>query len=105
MTAASRRDGIKPADRGKVPMKLSIKDDPTRGPKVEIEEDSRDILVMVNGVTIARRCYPDTPVAGTWVSLEPGWSVISSEDLSRIEIAYDGKRVSLTNLELGRGVR
>jgi hypothetical protein len=93
-------------------MKLTIKDDPTRGPKVEIEEDSRLIFVMVNGVTIARRGCPDTAAAGTWVSLEPGWTVVSSEDLNQIEIIYDGKEVvydgkplSFTNLEPWRGVR
>lgn len=31
-----------------------------------------DLLVVENGVTIARRGYPDTPEACTWVSLVPG---------------------------------
>jgi hypothetical protein len=76
-------------------MKLTINDDPTRGPKIEIDEDSRDMLVVVNGVTIARRAYPDTPEPSTWVSLASGWTVTSSEDLSQIEITYDGKQVFL----------
>jgi hypothetical protein len=27
------------------------------------------------GLKIARRGYPDTPEAGTWVPIEPGWEV------------------------------
>ena len=34
-----------------------------------------DLLIIENGVTIARRGYPDTPEAGTWVSLFPGVTV------------------------------
>ncbi len=85
---------LAPRTSKKRPMKLTIKDHPTGGPRVEFEEDGRDIFVVVNGVTIARHTYPDTSAAGTWVSLEPGWTVTSSEDLSRIEIMYDGKQVS-----------
>ncbi len=36
-------------------MKLTINDDPARGPKVEIEEDGSDMFVIVNSVIIARR--------------------------------------------------
>ncbi len=54
MTAASRRGRTTRAHRRNVPMKLTIKDHPTGGPRVEFEEDGRDIFVVVNGVTIAR---------------------------------------------------
>jgi hypothetical protein len=75
-------------------MKITINDDPARGPKVEIEEDGLDMFVIVNGVTIARRGHPGTPEAGTWVSV-PGWTVTGSEDDNRIEIRIvcDGKPV------------
>ena len=74
-------------------MKLTINHDPTRGPKVEIEEGGRDMSIVVNGITIARRGHPDIPEADTWVSLEPGWTVTSSEDDGRMEvrIMYNGK--------------
>jgi hypothetical protein len=74
-------------------VKLTINDDLTRGPKVEIKEGGRDMLVTVNGVAIARRGHPDIPEAGTWVSLEPGWTVTSSEDDDRMEvrIMYDSE--------------
>jgi hypothetical protein len=35
----------------------------------------RDMFLMVDGLKIARRGYPDTPEAGTWVPIEPGWEV------------------------------
>src|SRR5271166_4535619 len=40
-----------------------------------------DLFVIVDGIKIARRGYPDTPQAGTWVSLEPGYTVIDGADL------------------------
>ena len=67
-------------------MKLTINDDPALGPKVEIEGDGPDMFVIVNGVTIARRGHPDATEASTWVSLEPEWTVTSSEDERRLEI-------------------
>jgi hypothetical protein len=35
-----------------------------------------DTFVVVDGVRIARRGYPGTSQAGSWVSLEPGWEVV-----------------------------
>ena len=82
----------------KIPMKLTIiNDDPARGPKVEIEDDGLDMFVIVNGVTIARRGRPGTTEADSWVSLEPEWTVTSSEDERRLEIRilYHGEPVVL----------
>lgn len=75
-------------------MKRTINDDPERGPKVEIEEDGTDMFVIVNGVTIARR---DHPGATSWVSLEPEWTVTSSENERRLDIRilYHGEPVVL----------
>ncbi len=41
----------------------------------KIESDGRDLFVIFNGVKIAKRGHPDTPQAGQWVSLEPGYKV------------------------------
>jgi hypothetical protein len=41
----------------------------------KIESDGRDLFVIFNGVKIAKRGQPDTPQAGQWVSLEPGYTV------------------------------
>ena len=39
------------------------------------EGKPQDMCLMVDGLKIARRGYPDTPEAGTWVPIEPGWEV------------------------------
>jgi hypothetical protein len=58
---------------------------------VGVEEgDTFAIYVVVNGKRIAKRGHPDTPQAGTWVSLEPGWQVYSSADLSTLTVERDG---------------
>jgi hypothetical protein len=54
-----------------------------------IESTGRDIFVVVDGVRIARRGRPGTPEAGTWVSLESGWTVTSNDDHSEMEIIRD----------------
>jgi hypothetical protein len=58
-----------------------------------------------HGVTIARRCYPDTRRQALGYRWSPGGPSLVARTFSQFEIEYDGKRVSLTNLELGRGVR
>jgi hypothetical protein len=70
----------------KILVKLTINDDSTRELKVEIEEDGPDMFVIVNGVIMAGRGHPGTTETDTWVSLERGWTVTSSEDEHRLEI-------------------
>jgi hypothetical protein len=55
------------------------------------------MFVIVNGVTIARRGHSDATEASAWVSLEPEWTVTSSEDERRLEIRilYHGEPVIL----------
>lgn len=53
-------------------------------PKANIELDGDDLFVTFNGVRVAKRGRPDTPQAGTWVSIEPGFQVyggVGDEDL------------------------
>jgi len=57
-----------------------------------------DLFVIVDGIKIARRGYPDTPQAGTWVSLEPGYTVLDGPDLGgpddrEVVVRYDGARI------------
>jgi hypothetical protein len=47
-------------------------------------EDHDEIFVVLDGVRIARRGYPGTPEAGTWVSLVPGWIVRATAESSRV---------------------
>jgi hypothetical protein len=44
-------------------------------PENGLWDTGEDIFVVKDGVLIAKRGRPGTPQAGTWVSLEPGWSV------------------------------
>ena len=61
--------------------------------EVTIVVTDTDVFVVVGDVKIARRGYPGTPQAGTWVSLEPGWEVVGPEGLERIGISYKGAKV------------
>jgi hypothetical protein len=58
-----------------------------------IHSDGTDIFVSVDGVNIAKRGSPNTPQAKTWVSLEPGWSVVDVDFPNGIEVSYQGVRV------------
>ncbi len=66
----------------------------TSGRRIEIVGDSGDMFVLVDGVRIAKRGYPGTKHAGTWIPLEPGWSVISSADHETITVTYEGVQVN-----------
>jgi hypothetical protein len=43
---------------------------------ISLVKNGKDFFVVIDGVRIARRGYPGTPQAGTWVSIEPGWEVV-----------------------------
>ena len=62
------------------------------GPVVRIASspDGIELYVLVDGKRIAKRGQPGTPQAGTWISLEPGWEVVSSPDYKTISISYGG---------------
>jgi hypothetical protein len=72
---------------------ITINDDPTKGPKVELEDTGSDLFVLVDGVRVAERGRPRTSAAGTWVSLVEGYTVATPADLGTIEILVHGKRL------------
>ena len=41
-------------------------------------DDEDDMFVVIDDVRIAKRGRPGTLQAGTWISLEPGWTVRNS---------------------------
>jgi hypothetical protein len=61
--------------------------------KAAIENDGSDVFVTFNGVRIAKRGKPETPQARTWVSIEPGYTVLDGGP-SKLVVKYDGKVVS-----------
>jgi hypothetical protein len=56
-------------------------------PKVEMVSDGNDIFVIANGVRIAKRGRPGTAQAKTWISLEPGWTVLDDPN-HQIAVEY-----------------
>ena len=50
-----------------------------------------EMFVVQNGVRIAHRGYPNTPQAGKWVTMEPGWIVTEemTEDGHAITVGYN----------------
>ena len=60
--------------------------------KVKIEKTNKDVFVVVDGVRVARRGYPGSPQARTWVSVEPGWEVLDSDE--GIIIRHNGVAVN-----------
>ena len=63
-------------------------------PTVEIEfTGGGECFVVVDGVRVAQRGHPDSAQAKTWISLEPGFSVISSPDHRCIEVTCNGVRL------------
>jgi hypothetical protein len=62
-------------------------------PEVKVIKDGNNFFVEVDGVRIAQRGFPDSPQAGTWISIEPGWEVVGSEDPDTIAIRYNRANV------------
>ena len=44
-------------------------------PECVVEETGTETFVVLDGVRIARRGKPNTPQAGTWIFLQPGYQV------------------------------
>jgi len=59
--------------------------------EASIESDGIDLFVIYNGVRIAKRGQPNSPQAGTWVSLEPGFRVFDEGYPLKLVIERDGK--------------
>jgi hypothetical protein len=58
-------------------------------PALTMLNDGKDMFVIVDGVTIAKRGRPGTLQAGTWISLEPGWTVSFGNDQSQLLVKYE----------------
>jgi len=56
--------------------------------------DGIDVFVVYNGVRIAKRADPNTPQAGTWISLEPGYRVFDKGYPLKLIVEREGQIVS-----------
>jgi hypothetical protein len=61
-----------------------------------MERNADGLFIYADGVKIAKRGEPNTPHAKTWISLEPGYSVLDEDDYSAIVVEYKAQ---------GRGVQ
>jgi hypothetical protein len=55
--------------------------------KIEIVTEGDEdvaIYVVMGGIRIAKRGTPETPQAGQWVSIEPGWVVLDGKGGVRV---------------------
>jgi hypothetical protein len=59
-------------------------------PPVEIKEIGGEVFVLVDGVKIAMRGASDSSRAGTWIPIEPGWTVLELDDGDTLQISYNG---------------
>jgi hypothetical protein len=66
---------------------------PKKISECKMENDGHDLFINLDGIRIAKRGHPGTPHAKQWVSLEPGYAVRDSADLSEIEIEFNGVRL------------
>jgi hypothetical protein len=64
----------------------------SKEPVVEIQREGRNVFLLIDGVKIAMRGEPGSPQARTWVSLEPGYTVLDTDD-GNIEIIREGVRL------------
>jgi hypothetical protein len=67
--------------------------DKKRPPKLTMRSDGEDTFIVADGVTIAKRGRTGTAHAGTWISLEPGWTVSFNEHQSALLVKYEDVRV------------
>ena len=61
--------------------------------KEQSETGFDEMYVVFDGVRIAKRGRPNTPQAGTWVSLEPGFVVLDNSDRTAIIVEKNGVRL------------
>jgi hypothetical protein len=62
--------------------------------EASIESDGTDVFVVYSGRRIAKRGHPNTPQAGSWVSLEPGYRVFDKDYPEKLVVERDGKIIS-----------
>jgi hypothetical protein len=67
--------------------------DKKRPPTLTVRNDGEDTFIVADGVTIAKRGRPGTAYAGTWISLEPGWTVSFNEHQGELLVKYEDVQV------------
>ena len=60
---------------------------------IKVVGEVKDLFVEVDGVRVARRGHPNSPQAGTWISLEPGWQVFDGENFESVTVRFNDVQV------------
>jgi hypothetical protein len=63
------------------------------GGLLSFECDGYDVWISYNGRRIAKHVPDAAPAHMKWITLEPGWHVVSSEDYEHTDISYSPVRL------------
>jgi hypothetical protein len=64
----------------------------TKKPPVD-KEIGDELFVMVDGVKIAMRAKRGTGRGGSWIAIEPGWSVLELDDGDALQVSDNGAAI------------
>ena len=64
--------------------------------EASIESDGINVFVVYHGSRIAKRADPNTPQAGTWVSLKPGYRVFDKDYPAKLLVECDDKSSAIS---------
>jgi hypothetical protein len=78
-----------------VPKDATVINMPKDKTTMTFTSDGEDCFIEVDDLKIAKRARPDTPQAGTWISLEPGWTVHFDVGREHMTVTYDGDGVQV----------
>jgi hypothetical protein len=62
-------------------------------PVCELHDDGEHVFVIVDGQKIARRGSSGSAKPGTWIMLEPGWTVRNLRNGKTIEVTYEAATI------------
>jgi hypothetical protein len=62
-------------------------------PVCELHDDGEHVFVIVDGQKIAQRGSAGSAGFGTWIMLEPGWTVRNLRNGKTIEVTYEAATI------------
>jgi hypothetical protein len=65
----------------------------SENPVCELHDDGEHVFVIVDGQKIARRSRLGNATIGTWIVLEPGWTVRNLRNGKTIEVSYEAATI------------
>src|SRR6516162_924331 len=65
--------------------------------EASIGSDGINVFVVYNGTCIAQRADPNTPQAGTWLSLEPSYRVFDKDYPAKLVVECEVKSSAISS--------